>query len=235
MRARRAASIGSLPCRAAPLRCSPMPTSSLSRAAHCSLPHAPLFFLPSLFFFLLYSKLEQSHGWPPSLRPIRRLHDLPVQTLAPKPPPPPPPASPNPSRTPSRPNRRESKLQTTMNSSSAPHRRSPTSGPSPSNLGIEIDSPRLTDACALLVLTRSHCFRARSRAMPLPACCCSPQATRTRLCAAPPSAPTPPSLAESSHGRPVASHSPEHRHTPSPTAAVHCSRGQHASGRPPPR
>jgi len=110
MRARRAASIGSLPCRAAPLRCSPMPTSSLSRAAHCSLPHAPLFFLPSLFFFLLYSELEQSHGWPPSLRPIRRLHDLPVQTLAPKPPPPPPPASPNPSRTPSRPNRRESKL-----------------------------------------------------------------------------------------------------------------------------
>ncbi|KAG2541406.1 hypothetical protein PVAP13_9NG677700 [Panicum virgatum] len=67
MRARRAASIGSLPCRAAPLRCSPMPSSSLSRAAHYSLPHAPLFFLPSLFFFLLYSELEQSHGWPPSL------------------------------------------------------------------------------------------------------------------------------------------------------------------------
>jgi len=44
-----------------------------------------------------------------------------------------------------------------------------------------------------------------------------------------------PSLAESSHGRPVASHSPERRHTPSPTAAVHCSCGQHASGRPPPR
>ncbi|XP_039775570.1 uncharacterized protein LOC120643112 [Panicum virgatum] len=78
-----------------------------------------------------------------------------------------------------------------MNSSSAPHRRSPTSGPSPSNLGIEIDSPQLTNARALLVLTRSRCFRARFRAMPPPACCCSPQATRTRLYAAPLSASTP--------------------------------------------
>ena len=134
MRARRAASIGSLPCRAAPLRCSPMPSSSLSRAAHCSLPHASLFFLPSLFFFLLYSELEQSHGWPPSLRPIRRLHDLPVQTLAPKPPLPPPSPPPNPGRAPpgridgNRFRRRRPPLEPPE--ASTPHR-TPTSSPLP--------------------------------------------------------------------------------------------------------
>ena len=119
-----------------------------------------------------------------------------------------------------------------MNGSSAPHHRSPISGPSPSNLGIEIDSPRLTYARALLVLTRSCCFRARSRAMPPPACCCSPQATRTRLCAAPPSASTPPGPAEPSHGRLVVDHSPERRRTPPPPPPRCCSRRQPSPGHP---
>ena len=117
-----------------------------------------------------------------------------------------------------------------MNSSSSPHRRSPTSSTSPSNLGIEIVSPRLTYARALLVLTRSRCFRARSRAMPPPACCCSPRDARTCLCAAPPSAHTSSSPAEPSHGRPVVDHSPERRRTPPPPPPRCCSRRQPSPG-----
>ena len=67
----------------------------------------------------------------------------------------------------------------------------------------EIDSPRLPKAHALLVLGRSHCFHARSPAMPSPACCCSSRAARMRPCAAPPSTPSPPGSVEHSRGRPI--------------------------------
>ena len=68
-------------------------------------------------------------------------------------------------------------------------------------------------------------FRARSRAMPPPACCCSPRAACMRPCARPPSAPTPPGLAESFHGRPIvlprwsAAARRHHRHRGDATAA----------------
>ena len=62
------------------------------------------------------------------------------------------------------------------------------SGPSPSNLGIRIDSPRLTDAHARLVPSRSRRFRARSRAMPA-AGPCSTSASRLRPSQPAPSTP----------------------------------------------
>ena len=62
------------------------------------------------------------------------------------------------------------------------------SGPSPSNLGIRIDSPRLTDARACLVPSCSRRFRAHSRAMPAVGPCSTP-ASRLRPSQPAPSTP----------------------------------------------
>jgi len=103
MHARRAASIGSLPCRPAPLRCCQCrPHLYLEPPTALSLARAPL--LPPPVQELEQSRLATAP--PIDLLPPAAL----LRFLMPRRSPPPPPTFPNPNRTPPRPNRRESKL-----------------------------------------------------------------------------------------------------------------------------